>query len=38
MWYFAWILGVLLAAAAGVLAGIWYEEHHARASSQTRTR
>ncbi len=27
MWYFAWILGVLLAAAAGVLAAVWYENH-----------
>ncbi len=28
MWYFAWILGVLLACAMGVLAAIWYEYHH----------
>jgi len=28
MWYFAWILGVLLACAFGVLAAIWYEYHH----------
>ncbi len=28
MWYFAWILGVLLACALGVLAAIWYEYHN----------
>ena len=27
MWYFAWILGVLLACAFGVLAAVWYEYH-----------
>ncbi|RMH62334.1 MAG: cytochrome bd-I oxidase subunit CydX [Zetaproteobacteria bacterium] len=27
MWYFAWILGLLLACACGVLAAIWYEYH-----------
>lgn len=25
MWYFAWILGVLLAAALGVINVLWYE-------------
>jgi len=30
MWYFAWILGVLLACAMGVLAAIWYELHQPR--------
>ena len=25
MWYFAWILGIGLAATFGVLNGIWYE-------------
>jgi cyd operon protein YbgT len=25
MWYFTWILGVSLAAAFGVLNGVWYE-------------
>jgi len=29
MWYFAWILGLLLACACGVLAAIWYEYHYA---------
>ncbi len=27
MWYFAWILGVLLACAMGVLAAVWFEFH-----------
>lgn len=27
MWYFAWILGVGLAVAFGVLNGIWHEFH-----------
>ena len=27
MWYFAWILGVLLACSMGILAAIWYELH-----------
>ncbi|HKJ83496.1 MAG TPA: cytochrome bd-I oxidase subunit CydX [Mariprofundaceae bacterium] len=31
MWYFAWILGVLLACSMGVLAAIWYELHQDRA-------
>ena len=25
MWYFAWILGVLLACAAGVVNALWHE-------------
>jgi cyd operon protein YbgT len=25
MWYFAWVLGVGLAVAAGVLNGLWHE-------------
>lgn len=27
MWYFAWILGVTLAAVAGILNGMWLEMH-----------
>ncbi|CAN5385568.1 hypothetical protein BH10PSE2_BH10PSE2_30830 [soil metagenome] len=27
MWYFAWILGVGLAVAFGVLNGVWHEFH-----------
>ncbi len=27
MWYFAWILGVLLACSFGIMAAIWYEFH-----------
>ena len=25
MWYFAWILGVGLACAVGILSGLWHE-------------
>lgn len=30
MWYFAWILGVLLACAVGIINVMWYEmeQHH----------
>jgi len=31
MWYFAWILGVLLACSMGILAAIWYELHREEA-------
>jgi cytochrome bd-I ubiquinol oxidase subunit X len=27
MWYFAWILGALLASAAGVVNALWHELH-----------
>ncbi len=27
MWYFAWVLGVGLACAAGILNAIWHEFH-----------
>ena len=27
MWYFAWILGVLLAASCGIINLLWYEFH-----------
>lgn len=27
MWYFAWVLGVTLAATAAILNGIWLEMH-----------
>ncbi len=27
MWYFAWILGVLLACAFGIINVMWYEFH-----------
>ena len=27
MWYFAWILGIGLAVAFGVLNGVWHEFH-----------
>ena len=37
MWYFAWILGMPLAAAFAVLNGMWYElresDDHARLSA-----
>ncbi len=26
MWYFAWILGVLLACSFGIINGLWYEQ------------
>jgi cyd operon protein YbgT len=32
MWYFAWILGLGLAAAAGVLNALWYELRNVRES------
>lgn len=28
MWYFAWILGVLLACAAGIINAMWLEHEH----------
>lgn len=27
MWYFAWILGVLLACACGIIMAVWMEFH-----------
>jgi cytochrome bd-I ubiquinol oxidase subunit X len=32
MWYFAWILGLGLAAAVGVLNALWYELRNVRES------
>jgi len=29
MWYFAWILGVLLACSLGIINGLWYEQSEA---------
>jgi len=29
MWYFAWILGVLLACSLGIINGLWYEQAEA---------
>lgn len=29
MWYFAWILGVLLACSLGIINGLWYEQTEA---------
>tara|TARA_R110001583_G_scaffold63563_2_gene185946 strand:+ start:10526 stop:10645 length:120 start_codon:yes stop_codon:yes gene_type:complete len=29
MWYFAWILGVLLASSLGIINGLWYEQTEA---------
>lgn len=26
MWYFAWILGVLLACSLGIINGLWFEQ------------
>lgn len=26
MWYFAWMLGVLLACSLGIINGLWYEQ------------
>ncbi|MFT6140470.1 MAG: cyd operon protein YbgT, partial [Psychromonas sp.] len=26
MWYFAWILGILLACSLGIINGLWYEQ------------
>lgn len=39
MWYFAWILGLLLAAALAVLNAMWYElmDDAARRSSPAQT-
>lgn len=28
MWYFAWILGILMACFAGVIAALYMENHH----------
>ena len=30
MWYFAWILGVLLAVSAGIINVLWYEAEQCR--------
>ena len=35
MWYFAWILGLGLAAAFGVLNALWYELRLVRESGET---
>lgn len=29
MWYFAWILGVLLACSFGIINGLWFEQTEA---------
>ena len=29
MWYFAWIIGVLLACSLGIINGLWYEQTEA---------
>jgi cyd operon protein YbgT len=29
MWYFAWILGLAAALAAGIINALWYEADHA---------
>lgn len=26
MWYFAWILGILLACSLGIINGLWFEQ------------
>ena len=36
MWYFAWILGLGLAAAAGILNALWYELRTVRENDETR--
>jgi cyd operon protein YbgT len=33
MWYFAWILGVLLAIAFGIINVLWYEAEHCLGAS-----
>jgi cyd operon protein YbgT len=33
MWYFAWILGVLLAIAFGIINVLWYEAEHCLGTS-----
>jgi cyd operon protein YbgT len=35
MWYFAWVLGLGLAAAVGVLNALWYELRSVRESGET---
>lgn len=37
MWYFAWILGLGLAAAAGILNALWYELRTVREEPADRT-
>ena len=37
MWYFAWILGLGLAATVGVLNALWYELRSVREKDQTRS-
>lgn len=37
MWYFSWILGLGLAATAGVLNALWYELRTVREKSETST-
>ncbi|QGY02039.1 cytochrome bd-I oxidase subunit CydX [Methylobacterium mesophilicum SR1.6/6] len=34
MWYFAWVLGLGLAAAAGILNALWYELRTVRDAPQ----
>ncbi len=37
MWYFAWVLGVTLAALAAVLNGMWLEMHLEDEAARART-
>ncbi len=37
MWYFAWVLGVTLAALAAVLNGMWLEMHMEDEAARART-
>jgi cyd operon protein YbgT len=34
MWYFSWILGLGLAAAAGILNALWYELRNVREADE----
>jgi cytochrome bd-I ubiquinol oxidase subunit X len=37
MWYFSWILGLGLAASAGILNALWYELREVRETPQAKT-
>lgn len=37
MWYFAWILGLGLAASVGILNALWYELRTVREASEEQT-
>lgn len=37
MWYFAWVLGLGLAATVGILNALWYELRTVREQQETKT-